>query len=250
MLQDKSANSSFLAGTNIGHHRRKELIHFAKLHHLKIKDIILFHTAFIHRSATNESSNKTNNERLEFLGDAVLGSVVASLLYTTLGDKNEGEMAKIKSFLVSEDNLSALALQLNIDRLLVLSKGEENSGGRQKKAILADAFEAMVAAIYLDAGHGAVYEFLSTFMKDEIFRVLENRHKRDYKTLLQEFCQGQFREYPQYRLVNKTGPQHSRIFWMEVSVNKKTYGPFTGRSKKSAEQLAAKAAWDALNQEL
>lgn len=229
--------------------RRKELVNFSKTHNLKFKNLNLLHTACIHRSSCNEQGFNINNERLEFLGDAVLGSVTAHLLFAHLADKSEGDLARIKSVVVSEEILSGLALQVQIDRLLVLGKGEELSGGRRKKAILADAFEALIAAIYLDTGYVSVFDFISRLMVKEIDRVLENRHKKDYKTLLQEQCQALYRQYPQYRLVKRSGPEHDRLFWVSVLVQGREYGPVTGHSKKAAEQLAAKLAWEAHNEQ-
>ena len=202
--------------------------------------------AFVHRSASNESQHKTNNERLEFLGDAILGAVAANLLYQTLEDKPEGDLARIKSVVVSEDVLSGVAREFQLDNLLILGRGEELSGGRTKKAILADALEALIGAIYLDSGYKSAFAFVSGFISAEIERVLENRHVQDYKSLLQEFCQHLYKNYPDYRLVKRSGPEHSRIFWVEVTVNGKAYGPAIGRNKKSAEREAAKIAYEAL----
>jgi len=202
--------------------------------------------SFMHRSISNESSQKANNERLEFLGDAVLGVAVADMLYRRLPDKPEGELARIKSVVVSEDVLSAVARELRLDTLLILGRGEELSGGRLKKALLADALEALIGAIYLDSGHKNAADFVSRFISAEIERVLENRHYQDYKSLLQEYCQRLYKNYPVYHLVNRAGPEHSRIFWMEVSVNGRVFGPAEGRNKKSAEREAARLAYEAL----
>jgi len=201
----------------------------------------------MHRSISNESGFRINNERLEFLGDAVLGLTAAALLYKRFQEKPEGELAKIKAVVVSEDILSAVALQYQIDTLLILGKGEENSGGRTKKAILADALEALIGAIYLDSGFEAAFSFISSFLDDEINRVIEDRHHRDYKSLLQELTQRNFKTYPFYKLIERTGPEHSRIFTVEVSLNGKNYGQGTGKTKKSAEQEAARLAYEALN---
>jgi ribonuclease-3 len=203
--------------------------------------------SFIHRSVSNEANSKLNNERLEFLGDAVLGAVAANLLYRKLEGRSEGDLAKIKSVVVSEAILSAVALEFQLDTLLILGRGEELSGGRKKKAILADALEALIGAIYLDSGYKSAYSFVSRFLSVEIDRVLENRHTQDYKSLLQEFCQKQYKNYPNYQLVKRTGPEHERIFWVEVLVNGQTFGPASGRNKKSAEQEAAKLAYEALD---
>lgn len=227
--------------------RKKTLLAFTRSAGIRFKNLELLNRAFVHRSAGNETGHKLNNERLEFLGDAVLGLVAASLLYRELPDKNEGDLAKIKSVVVSEEILSGIAVELRIDRLLVLGKGEELSGGRGKKAILADAAEALIGALYLDGGFKAAWNFVSSRVRPEISRVLENRSARDYKSLLQECSQRLYRTYPEYRLVKRSGPDHDRLFFIEVTVNGTSYGPCTGRSKKAAEQEAAKLAYEALS---
>jgi ribonuclease-3 len=200
----------------------------------------------VHRSATNESGQRQNNERLEFLGDAILGAVAATLLYQGLSDKPEGELAKIKSVVVSEDILSGVARELQIDKLLILGRGEGLSGGRTKNTILADALEALIGALYLDSGYKATYKFVSRRISPEITRVLDNRHHLDYKSLLQELSQHLYHEYPVYRLLKQSGPDHARLFWIEVTVHDKTFGPGMGKNKKAAEREAARIAYDAL----
>ena len=202
----------------------------------------------MHRSVSNESGNKVNNERLEFLGDSILGAVCATLLYQTYKEKSEGDLAKIKDVVVSEDILSGIARGLHIDEMLLLGKGEENSGGRTKKAILADAMEAVIGALYLDSGYKAAFEFVSRCISPEIEQATGDNYHKDYKSLLQEYCQRVYRCYPEYRIVKRSGPEHDRIFWMEVRINETVYGTGTGRSKKSAEQEAAKAAWEKLTE--
>ncbi|GHU00225.1 ribonuclease 3 [Spirochaetia bacterium] len=222
---------------------------FQKTALIRFKSQELLNLSFMHRSVSNEFGYKCNNERLEFLGDAIIGAVTAALLYEALADKNEGELAKIKSVVVSEDILSGVARELQIDTLLLLGRGEDISGGRTKKAILADALEALVGALYLDSGYRAAFSFVSRFINPEITRVLHNRHQRDYKSLLQELSQHSFRTVPVYRLMKRTGPDHARLFWMEVVIRDKTFGPGTGKNKKSAEQEAAKIAYEALHRE-
>jgi len=200
----------------------------------------------MHRSVSNETGNKINNERLEFLGDSILGAVCATLLYQTYKDKTEGELAKIKAVVVSEDILSDIALEYKIDDMLLLGKGEERSGGRAKKAILADAMEAVIGALYLDSGYKPAFEFVKRCIEPEIYKVTGENYHKDYKSLLQEYCQQQYRCYPEYIMVKRTGPEHERTFWMEVRINETVYGAGTGRNKKSAEQEAAKAAWEQL----
>ncbi|MDR1956189.1 MAG: ribonuclease III [Treponema sp.] len=216
---------------------------FQKDMKIKFKNLGLLNLALTHRSVSNEAGHKCNNERLEFLGDAILGAVTAALLYEQLTDKNEGELAKIKSVVVSEDILSGIARELQIDTFLLLGRGEDLSGGRTKKTILADALEALIGAVYLDGGYKPVYTFVHRLMVPEIHRVLDNRHYQDYKSLLQELSQRLHKTYPVYHLLKRSGPEHDRFFWMEVSVNGRVFGPGTGRNKKSAEQEAAKLAY-------
>ena len=224
--------------------RKKILLSFQKNFGIRFKSLELLNLSFVHRSVSNESGQKINNERLEFLGDAILGAITATLLYRNLSDKPEGDLAKIKSIVVSEEILSGIALELQLDTLLILGKGEELTGGRSKKAILADALEALLGAIYLDCGYKEAFNFLETYINAEINKVLEHRHYQDYKSLLQEYSQRYYRKYPVYTMVKKSGPEHSRIFWVEVSINGNVYGPVTGKSKKSAEQDAAKLAYE------
>jgi len=215
----------------------------------------------MHRSVSNETAvsaakfpaslfntSKINNERLEFLGDSILGAVCATLLYQSFQDKNEGDLAKIKAVVVSEEILSKIALKLGIDQMLLLGKGEEKTSGRTKKAILADAMEALIGALYLDSGYKTVFDFVSRCIKPEIIKSTGEDYHKDYKSILQEHCQKQFHCYPEYNLVKRTGPEHDRTFHMEVRIGEEIYGAGTGHNKKSAEQEAAKAAWDKINE--
>ncbi|MCL2138477.1 MAG: ribonuclease III [Treponema sp.] len=199
--------------------------------------------AFIHRSMSNEKGTRLNNERLEFLGDSVLGVSCASLLYEKYPEKAEGELAKIKSVVVSEDILSSVAMSIQVDTMLILGKGEEQTGGRGKKAILADSMEALIGALYLDSGFLPAFKFVSRYFSPEIDRFTEKNYHRDYKSLLQEVCQHNYRILPQYRLTKRSGPEHDNIFWIEVSIGDAVYGPGIGKNKKSAEQEAAKLAF-------
>lgn len=175
-----------------------------------------------------------------------MGAVCATLLYKTYSDKSEGELAKIKAVVVSEDVLSVIAVGLRIDKMLLLGKGEELSGGRKKKAILADAMEALIGAIYIDLGYKVVFDFVSRCITPEILRVTGDDYYKDYKSLLQERCQRTFRCYPEYRLIKKSGPEHERVFLMEVKIGETVHGMGQGRNKKSAEQEAARLAWESL----
>jgi len=220
---------------------------FQKAAGVRFKSLALLNLSFVHRSVSNETGSRLNNERLEFLGDSILGAVCATLLYQRYPEKTEGELAKVKSVTVSEEVLSSVAKALKIDTMLLLGKGEELSGGRSKKTLLADTLEAIIGALYLDSGYRTVFSFITRYFSLEIDRITENDYCRDYKSLLQEMCQRNFRTYPQYRMVKRSGPDHEHTFWMEVSAGGTVYGPGTGRNKKAAEQEAARMAYLALN---
>jgi len=225
----------------------KKLAAFQKAAGFKFKNVSLLELSFMHRSVSNETGIRTNNERLEFLGDSILGAVCATLLYQSFKDKAEGDLAKIKSVIVSEDTLSEIASGLHIDKMLLLGKGEEISGGRNKKTILADAMEALIGALYLDCGYKAAFDFVVSCIKPEIKKVTGQNYHKDYKSILQEYCQRQFHCYPEYRLAKRSGPEHERIFWMEVRIEETIYGMGQGRNKKSAEQEAARIAWEEIS---
>ena len=228
--------------------RKQELLAFQKKAGCKFKNIQLLDIAFHHRSFFNEHSDSpVNNERLEFLGDSVLGMIVAAELYLTHPDKPEGDLAKIKAAVVSEDSLFPIALNLTIDRYLMLGHGEEMSGGRKKKALLADALEALIGALYLDSGFKTVQQFVLRIIKPQLQLVEENKHQyRDYKSLLQEYVQKKYRIIPKYVLVETHGPDHDRVFQVKVVIKDTEYEPALGKSKKEAEQAAAEAAWKVL----
>lgn len=231
----------------ISDERLKLLNVFQNENELFFNDIYLLNQAFIHRSFTNENKfYKHNNERLEFLGDSVLGVATASFLYGLMKDKQEGDLAKIKAVVVSEKVLSEVALNMKIDKYLILGRGEELSGGRTKKAILADAMEAIIGAIYLDLGYARAEQFILSFIPDEINRVVNEQHYKDYKTILQEVCQKKYKTCPVYEVVKIEGPDHDRLFWVKVFVSKYSYGPVSGKSKKEAEQAAAKFAYESV----
>lgn len=213
-----------------------------------VSDARLLNLALCHRSFVNEAEGSgfrpvANNEKLEFLGDAVLGIVVSSHLYSIAEERTEGDLARVKSFVVSEDALHRVALRLQLSEYLLLGRGEEMSGGRQKKAILADAVEALLGAVYLDGGLDAAWQLVRRLLFPEVNRVLANEHHQDYKTLLQELVQGRYKSHPRYRVVRREGPDHDSTFWTEVTVNGRRYGPGRGKNKKQAEQNAAQLAY-------
>ena len=227
--------------------RKKKLIDFCKNLGLKFRDIDLLDLAFHHRSCSNEDINfkDLNNERLEFLGDSVLGRVAADFLYKDMTKNSEGDLSKIKSAVVSEDALAPVALKFGLDKMLVLGHGEELSGGRSKKAILADCMEAVIGAYYADQGFSAAQKYVLSFIVPEV-RKIQKTGGKDYKSLLQEMYQKKCKKCPVYKTVSVTGPDHSREFRVTVHLGEVSYGPASGKSKKEAEQLAAKDAYEAL----
>lgn len=237
----------FIQKSAISRERKAELLAFGRSAGLRFKSIELLNLALTHRSFTNEdTAHSPNNEKLEFLGDSVLGMIVATYLYGLLSDKAEGDLARIKSYVVSEDSLSLASHALGIQDHLLIGKGEELSGGREKKAILADALEALIGAFYLDSGYEAATRFVLRLVEPEILKVLQNRHRKDYKTILQEYVQKYHKSYPKYLLVKKTGPDHDRTFWISCLVGTTEYGPTQGKNKKEAEQSAARVAYDSI----
>ncbi len=224
--------------------RKESLNTFCKKVKIRFKNLELLDLAFHHRSITNEMKHIQNNERLEFLGDSVLGIVTAAYLYNNFSNP-EGDLAKIKSAVVSEKALAPIAISFGIDKLLILGKGEESSGGRSKPTILADCMEAIIGAYYLDSGYKCAEKYVLEFIIPEINRTITNGVK-DYKTQLQELYQKKTKSTPKYELVSKTGPDHDRTFTVSVILNDKKYGPASAKSKKEAEQMAAKIALESI----
>ncbi|MCH5291412.1 MAG: ribonuclease III [Treponema sp.] len=229
--------------------RRAELEEFSQNLGVRFNDLSLLDLAFHHRSFSNENADlrRYNNERLEFLGDSVLGLATAAFLYEDMIENPEGDMAKIKSIVVSEQTLAPVALEkMHIDRYLVMGRGEELSDGRHKKAILADAVEAVIGALYIDSGYAAAEKLVRELIVPEIRKVQQDKGARDFKTLLQEYCQKKYRQCPVYELARKCGPDHDQTFFMTVRVCGVSYGPMEGKNKKSAEQAVAKVACEAM----
>lgn len=214
----------------------------------RFRNIGLLKHAMTHSSYANEhrSEGLSSNERLEFLGDSVLGMVVAEYLYAKHPDMPEGELTRTRAALVCEGSLYEVACALELGRYLRLGKGEDAGGGRQRPSILADATEATLAAVYLDGGIESVIPIIRTYILD---KELEKAVDRDYKTALQEMVQRHPGQTVSYRLVEEIGPDHARVFVTEVSVGGTPVGIGRGRSKKEAEQMSAKAALEKLDRE-
>ena len=205
----------------------------------------LLENALTHSSCANESRGKLlSNERLEFLGDSILGMVVADHLYRNHPDLPEGVLTRTRASLVCEESLVEVAAELGLGDYLRLGKGEEAGGGRQRPSIQADAVEAVLAAIYLDGGIGSARRFIRRYILSR--EVAGLAKPRDYKTTLQELVQRESGQVLQYRLTGSEGPDHNKRFFVAVDLNGTPVGEGSGRSKKEAEQMAAKAAIAAL----
>ena len=208
----------------------------------KNKDLLkeaLTHSSFQKRSLKD---NTANNQRLEFLGDSVLDLIVTECLYCKLTSFSEGKLSKVKSVIVSKDILAKWANHLSLGKYILLGKGEDLTGGRKKLSILADCFEALLGAIYLDSGLIKTKKIISSFVKEEIILIIKGKYEEDFKTLLQEMSQKKMKCLPEYCLIKEKGPDHKKIFSIEVKLKKITYGTGTGENKKVAEQDAAKNA--------
>lgn len=198
--------------------------------------------ALTHPSYANEGKKHLkNNQRLEFLGDSVLSIIVAQHLFEHYTHLPEGELTKLRASLVCEKSLHQFALKINLGEYLILGKGEEMTGGRERPSILADAFEAVIASIYLDSGLDEARNFVLRFIPEKL-DVKKITYVSDYKTALQEIIQKNREEKIEYVLVEEKGPDHNKTFMVEVHLNSNVIGTGIGRSKKQAEQIAAKEA--------
>jgi ribonuclease-3 len=211
----------------------------------RFRDRGLLEHALTHKSraAEDATGGVVDNESLEFLGDAVLGLVVAHALFEQYPDYTEGQKSKIKAQIVSTSSLAQHAEHLRLGDHLILGRGEEKTGGRFKQALLADAYEALLAAIYLDGGLEAATRFLRRELRDAIDQgAVQNFVGRDYKSALQERLQALGRPLPEYRVSGEAGPDHRKVFSVEVVVDGEVLGAASGRAKKEAEQEAARLA--------
>ena len=213
-------------------------------HRFRNKDLL--ERALTHKSYANENRVLSHNERLEFLGDAVLNLVISEYLMNNCPDSTEGDLSRLRAAVVSEPALSLIAREMGLGSYLLLGKGEEQTGGRDKDSLLANSLEALIAAVYLDAGHEAVALFVIRYFEDLIKKTCTSRGSLDYKTELQELCQERLKTLPEYRVVSETGPDHKKQFTVELMIKSEVRGRGTGRSKKDAEQKAAKEAIESL----
>ena len=217
----------------------------------RFRDISLLSLALTHRSYVNENPHlsASDNERFEFLGDAVLGLCVSDLLTKQYTDFSEGALSKIRASLVNVKRLAILAQNLQIGNCLLLGHGEEKSGGRAKDSLLANTLEAIIAAIYRDSNFEKVNSIVKILIEPFLKDATSHYQYFDYKTALQEFCQKRYKTPPVYTLTSSHGPEHSIIFEVEVSIAGKTTQTGKGKNKKEAEKQAAKKAWEILQDE-
>lgn len=207
---------------------------------LPIKDEFLLIRALTHRSYINENKDKLeDNERLEFLGDAILSFVVAEWIYNKFPEKPEGSLTKLRAALVHTEKLAQFARSINLGDMLFLGKGEIYAGGRDRSPILCDAFEALIGALYLDSGINTVKNFIYPFLENETDQILLNHKDEDPKSILQEWAQANGYPAPTYILISESGPDHAKTFEMQVVVNGDLLGTGKGSSKQNAEKDAA-----------
>ncbi|MBW1723192.1 MAG: ribonuclease III [Deltaproteobacteria bacterium] len=217
----------------------------------RFKNPNLLAEAFRHSSFVNEIGEEDvrDNERLEFLGDAVLDLAISDILMELFDSAREGDLSKYRASVVNEKTLSLVAKELGLGDFLLLGKGEELTGGRRKPSILADTVEALLGAVYLDGGFEASKEIIRRFFTPHLEKIVSREGLNDFKSLLQEYTQAAFKTRPQYVLVKESGPAHRKVFRVALRLQGKTMAEAEGRSKKEAEQKAAKEAFLCLKNE-
>jgi len=221
------------------HGGRVALSAFTTKFGVRFKDPTLLEIALTHRSSLSADATMISNERLEFLGDSVLGLVATDSLFRSMSDADEGTLTKARSSVVNKNVLGRIGLELGILNFLKYARDEIKEDERALLSLSADALEAVIGAIYLDGGYGSAFRFVQdNIVGPATYSSREHTHI-DYKSRLQEICQARFKTHPQYKVVKRMGPEHRKIFHVEVLVHGKAHGSGTGRSKKEAEQQAA-----------
>lgn len=221
---------------------------FAERNKLSFNDYLLLSRALTHRSYLNEHPEALeDNERLEFLGDAVLDFIVGAWLYNHYPEMAEGELTRMRSALVYTDQLARFAKKINLGNALKLGKGESNGGGRERRGLLCDGFEALIGALYLDSGIDAVTKFIAPLLEEESEYVLNNYKTNDSKSQFQEWAQSKGYPTPLYVTIGENGPDHSKEFEVVVKLDDKVYGSGMGNSKQSAAKAAAEDALRKIN---
>jgi ribonuclease-3 len=212
----------------------------------EFKDKNLIIEALTHKSFKKPYSN----ERLEFLGDAVLNLIVGEYLYNKFPDSNEGELSKMRASLVNEQGFTKLAIEINLGDYIFVSNAEDRNKGREKPSILSDAFEAIMGAIYMESGLDTVKNIILDLLETTYDKINLDNLFSDYKTALQEVTQAKFGSIPTYKLEGSTGPDHQKEFEISIWINDECYGKAKGKSKKIAQQAIAKIALEKINEEL
>jgi ribonuclease III len=228
--------------------RIEALHHLESLVDYRFEDLHLLDAALTHRSYSNEIRDPelSDNERLEFLGDSVIALGISDLLIAKFPALNEGALSKLRASVVNEQSLAVVAATFMLGNYLLLGKGEEGSGGRTKISILANTFEAVIGAIFLDGGYEKVFSLIQNIFEPLLVRgIIESDH-RDYKSILQEFCQKKYKDIPRYEHIGKQGPDHDTLFEVRISIGGNIEAIGIGRNKKVAEQDAARKALEKL----
>ena len=228
--------------------RTEQLAELERALGYRFQRVELLNQALTHKSYVHEQREPAqHNERLEFLGDAVLGLVISDYCYGRFADLTEGELSKLRASLVNDGNLARIARRLELGSYLLVGRGEELTGGRAKASLLADTFEAVLAAIYLDSSLGDVYQVVLQCFQEDLATIFHVGYK-DYKSELQEYTQGKFGCVPTYSVVRERGPDHEKVFEVEIAIRRQLQGWGAGKSKKEAEQEAARKVLEALSE--
>lgn len=223
--------------------RVKELQVFENSIGYEYKNLELLHIAFTHSSYTNENaSSKVHNERLEFLGDSVVNLVITDLLFKNFQGLPEGDLTRIRASLICEDSFARVSEKLNIPRFILLGKGEEKNGGRNRKSLIADAFEAFCGSVYLDSSYKTAKDLILNHLAPTMLDYVGSNNPVDFKTLLQEEIQKNSTEKIKYSLIKSEGPDHEKLFYFKVLLGDEVLGLGQGKSKKEAEHGAAQDA--------
>ena len=228
---------------------KKKLKEFEKQLKHGFSDYTLLKRALMHKSYANENRLPAteHNERYEYLGDAVLELCISHLLVKRFETHPEGELSKLRAAIVNERMLADIAATINLGEYMYMGKGEDQTGGRLKPSLLADALEAVIGAIYLDRGFKKAFGMVERLFKDAIEEVGDTGYAQDYKTRLQELSQGKFHTIPKYKLAGETGPDHDKTFEIKLFIGNELYGVGRGKNKKAAEQDAARVALERLD---
>lgn len=210
---------------------------------ITFNDATLVDRAFVHRSYLNENKQfSESNERLEFLGDAIISFIVALYLYNKFPHANEGDLTNYRASLVSRKFLGGVGISLELGNYLYLAKGEEDAGGRNNATVLSNTFEALIGVVYLDLGIESATKIVEELVLSSIDEIISTKSYRDHKSALQEVVQSKFHKPPVYKVANEEGPEHAKTFTVTVTINDQVIGTGQGRSKQTAEQEAAKQA--------